>query len=112
MLSLISGNEKGKSLKVAKQIVVEIRHNNGKLYTGNTLHILCGVQRYLREEKTVVLIFFQIVISILDCEMKVLQSQGVVTKKKQAEPIIHSEEEKLWETALLGHKNPQNLWTS
>ena len=41
--------------------------------------------------------------------MKQLRSQGVGTKKKQAEPTLASEEEILWEKGLLGDKSPQSL---
>ena len=65
--------------------IVEIRRNNGKPYTSNTLHqILCGVQRYLREETGSSVDFFsdsdfRFLKSVLDKE---LCSQGVGTKKK------------------------------
>ena len=40
------------------KFIVEIRHNDGKPYTGTTLHqILCGIQRHLREETDLLLIF-------------------------------------------------------
>ena len=47
--------------------------------------------------------------STLDGEMKRLQSLGMGSKKRQAEPISVTEEEKLWEMGLLGDKNPQTL---
>ncbi len=45
----------------------------------------------------------------LDAEMKQLQSQGVGTKSKQAEPLTEQEEELLWERQLLGESCPQTL---
>ena len=47
--------------------------------------------------------------STLDAEMKRLQSKGVGSKKRQAEPLTESEEEKLWETQQLGAHSPQSL---
>ena len=67
---------------------MEIRRNDGKPYTGNTLHqILCGVQRYLREETGSSVDFFsdgdmRFLKSVLDSQMKELRCQGVGTKKK------------------------------
>ena len=57
--------------------------------------ILCGIQCYLREEA---IDFFSdreffFLKNVLDSEMKQLLSQGVGTKKKQAEPILASDEE-------------------
>ena len=45
----------------------------------------------------------------LDNRMKELSSKGIVTAKKQAEPISLSEEEKLWQLGLLGDKDPETL---
>ena len=45
----------------------------------------------------------------LDAEMKRLQKKGLGSKKRQAEPISIEEEEKLWNSCLLGSNNPQAL---
>ena len=93
----------------------EIRRNDGKPYTGTTPHqILRGIQRHLCEETDLTIDFFSdpefwFLKSVLDIEMKQLHSQGVGTKKKQAELILASEEEILWEKGLLGDKSPQSL---
>ncbi len=46
----------------------------------------------------------------LDAEMKRLQSKGLGSKKRQAEPLSLDEEEILWENGLLGDKDPHQ-WT-
>ena len=47
--------------------------------------------------------------STLDSEMKKIQSLGIGTKKKQAEPLTIDEEELLWQTGQLGNHSPQAL---
>ncbi len=41
--------------------------------------------------------------------MKRLQSKGLGSKKRQAEPLSLDEEEILWEKGLLGDKDPHTL---
>ena len=45
----------------------------------------------------------------LDREMKRLQSLGIGTKKRQAEPLTEEEEEQLWQTGKVGYHSPQAL---
>ena len=47
--------------------------------------------------------------SSLDAEMKRLQSSGLGTFKKQAEPLTLEEEELLWQKKILGDHNPKAL---
>ena len=97
--SKLAEMSKANHCKWLSRFIVEIRCNNGKPYTGNTLHQnLCGIQRYLREETRDAINFFSVrefffLKNVLDSEMKQLLSQGVGTKKKQAEPILASDEE-------------------
>ena len=96
------------------KFLVEIRRNDGKAYTGTTLHqILCGVQHHLREKTDCSIDLFsdpefRFLKSVLDSQMKELRSQGIGAKKR-AEPVTASEEEMLWMKGLLGDKNPQTL---
>lgn len=46
--------------------------------------------------------------SSLDAEMKRLQSKGLGSTHKQAEPLTEDEEELLWEKILGGH-SPETL---
>ena len=41
--------------------------------------------------------------------MKRLQSTGIGSKQKQAEPLTHKDVELLWEKNLLGDSTPQSL---
>ena len=45
----------------------------------------------------------------LDSEMKRIQSAGIGSKRRQAEPLTEKEEELLWSTGQLGHHTPQAL---
>ena len=45
----------------------------------------------------------------LDLEMKKVQSLGIGTKKKQAEPLTSEDEEVLWQAGELGDHSPQAL---
>ena len=45
----------------------------------------------------------------LDAELKRLQSNGVGSKRRQAEPLAEEEEEILWQKGLLGVSSPQTL---
>ena len=47
--------------------------------------------------------------STLNGEMKRLQSKGISSTHKQAEPLTEEEEEQLWENNILGDHNPQSL---
>ncbi len=48
-------------------------------------------------------------IASLNAEMKRLQSKGMGSTQKQAEPLSTQEEEQLWENQLLGDHSPQAL---
>lgn len=45
----------------------------------------------------------------LDAEMKRLQSSGLGSTHKQAEPLSREEEELLWEKNILGGHSPESL---
>ena len=95
--------------------ILEVRKRNGDEFPPNYLHhIVCGIQRYLRMNGQPAINFFNdpafaLFKMNLDAEMKRLQKKGLGSKKRQAEPISIEEEEKLWNSCLLGSNNPQAL---
>ena len=97
------------------RFVLEVRKKDGSVYLANTIHHLCcGVMRYVKEcGKHELDIFrdpaFAKLRATLDSEMKRVQSLGIGTKKRQAEPLTDEEEELLWQTGQLGDHSSQTL---
>ena len=97
------------------QFIGEVRKRDGSVYPPNTLHhIVCGVMRYLRWNGRPDIDFFKDpqfagFRASLDAEMKLLQSQGEGSKKRQAEVVTEEEENLLWERGYLGDATPQSL---
>ena len=88
---------------------------DGSEYPPNTLyHITCSIMRHVRWHQHPSIDFFTDSDFItfkasLDAEMKRLQSQGIGTKKRQAEVLSEEDEDSLWGKGLLGDKPPQSL---
>jgi hypothetical protein len=98
------------------RFVLEVRKVNGSEYPPNTLHhIVCGILRHLKNSNnsSEIDIFkdpeFHGFRCSLDAEMKRLQSKGVGSVHKQAEPFTTEEEELLWEKKILGDHSPDAL---
>ena len=95
--------------------VLEVRKKNGNVFVPNTLHhICCGIMRYVRiNGMPEVDIFkdpgFSQFRMVLDAEMKHLQSAGIGSVHRKAEPITFEEEEILWQKGILGDHTPQSL---
>ena len=91
----------------------EARKKDGLEYPPNTLyHLVCGIMRHIRHNcGRPEIDFFKDsrFRSSLDAEMKRLQSAGIGSVKKQAEPLTIEEEERLWENKILGDHNPKAL---
>ena len=97
------------------RFILEVRKINGSEYPPNTLyHLVCGIMRHVRNSKSCEIDFFKdpefcsFRVS-LDAEMKRLQSKGVGSVHKQAEPFTMEEEELLWERKILGDHSPEAL---
>ena len=111
--TLLEMNEESLSHWLTR-FVLEVRKMDGTEYPPNTLHhIVCGIMRHLRNENYTVDIFkdkeFSQFRSSLDAEMKRLQSKGIGSVHKQAEPFTKEEEELLWENKILGDHSPEAL---
>ena len=97
------------------RFILEVRKKDGSEYPANTLHhITCGLMRHLRQNGQPEIDFFKDPTfsdfrATLDSEMKRVQSKGIGSKKRQAEPLTVEEEELLWESGQLGHHSPQAL---
>ena len=97
------------------RFILEVRKRNGSVYPANTLHhICCGLMRHLRQSGQPEIDFFKDLAFSefrlsLDAEMKRLQSEGIGSKRKQAEILSEAEENLLWERGFLGERTPQTL---
>ena len=97
------------------RFVLEARKVDGTEYPPNTLHhIVCGIMRHMRSTTMPGVDFysdseFAHLKCSLDAEMKRLQSMGLGSSHKQAEPLTNEDEEQLWEKKILGGHNPQSL---
>ena len=95
--------------------IFEVRKKDGSEFLPDTLHhVISGIQRFLRcNGRPSIDIYkdaeFADFRSCLDSEMKRLQSSGLGSRKKKAEPLSLEEEELLWRKGLLGDGNPQAL---
>ncbi len=77
-------------------------------------HIICGIMRHLRCNSKPEIDFFKDAeftsfTSSLNAEMNRLQSMGIGSNHRQAEPLTNEEEELLWEKKILGDHTPQSL---
>ena len=93
----------------------EIRKKNGLEYPPNTLHhIVSGIMRHIPHDcgRPEVDFFkepgFSDFRSSLDAEIKCLQSAGLGSEKKQAEPLTLEEEELLWEKKIWETTTPRH----
>ena len=95
--------------------IFEVRKKDGSEFLPDTIHhIVSGIQRFLRcNGKPSIDIYkdaeFADFRSCLDSEMRRLQSSGLGSRKRKAEPLSLEEEELLWRKGLLGDGNPQAL---
>ena len=98
------------------RFIHEARKKDSREYAPITLyHLLCGIMRHIRHNcgRSAIDFFkdpeFSDFRSSLDAEMKRLQSAGMGSVKKQAEPLTLEEEEQLWEKKILSDHSPKAL---
>jgi len=91
-----------------QRFVMEIRRQDGTDYPPNTiLQLVCGLQRYLRNECCRPYVNFMLAGNqfndfrkSLDTRMKELFSDGVGGKKSSSDPVTMQDELKFWETGV------------
>ncbi|XP_060562763.1 uncharacterized protein LOC132722310 [Ruditapes philippinarum] len=99
------------------RFVVEVRKQNGDYFPPESLyHLVCGLLRKLRDcgisgmnfldEKNPDYARFR---SVLDAQMKFLTKEGVVGKRREAQPILEDEEKVIWEKGVFGNKDALSL---
>ena len=99
------------------QFVFETRRQDGNPYPPKTLYqLVCGLQRFLRENgRPEVAMFdeknptFDKSRKVLDARMKQLMSQGVGTATKSAEPLTAEQEIILWDKDLFSVLSAEGL---
>jgi hypothetical protein len=96
------------------RFVLEVRKENGEAYPAEMLYeIVISLQLYLamygREMKFLNDVEFVCLKNTLDSKMKDLTKQGIRARRRQAEIITEEEEDKLWQTGVLGDKTPKQL---
>ncbi len=97
--------------------VLETRKSNSQLFPPKTIYLLLsGILRHARQVNTHAPNFldknnikFQSLHAVLDNLFKELQKDGVAKDTKHAEIIAKEDEIKLWETNVIGTKNPKAL---
>ena len=98
--------------------VAETRKVNGERYPPTTLHLLLsGLQRHMKavDKQKAPNIFakndatFQTLHNTMDSVYRKLRSDGVGAQKRSAEPFTKEEENKLWESGVLGVHDPTSL---
>ena len=98
-----------------ERFTLEARKVDGTEYQPNSIyHIVCGIMRYIRIQKQGSIDFFKDpefagLRSSLDGEMKRLQSKGLGSTHKLAEPFTMEEEDILWGKNILGDHSPETL---
>ena len=100
------------------RFITEVRRKDGTDYPPNTLtQITAGLQRHLREEcdrPGINLLkkddtTFDLFRKSLDARMKELTNRGVGVKVKRADPVLKSDEEKMWSTGVLNMDSSTGL---
>ena len=99
------------------QFIVEARKANREYYPPSSLHqLLCGILRHMRETNPHCPNFldkkdarFQQLHRSLDVHFNKLHSNGIGRQVKHAEIISKNDEQRLWESGLMGVSDPRAL---
>ena len=95
------------------RFILKAREKYGTVYPPNTLHhLVAGLMRHLRQSGKVLHIFRDAKFSEFSDAKFSLQSEGVGSRKRQAEVITEEEENLMWEKGLLGDTTPRSLLDS
>ena len=97
--------------------VSEVRKEDGAEYTPRSIsQFVAGLQRYINERKPAPVRLadasnptFRPLHTALDKRYCQLHTQGVGTKRKQAEVVSNHEEQQLWERGVLSSESPSGL---
>ena len=96
------------------RFICEVRKVDGSEYPGATTYeMVTSLQKYLEMNR----IYYKLLTDehfkelqlTLDVEMKRKAQEGINQSKKQARPVTHDEDEKLWTLGTLGSENPLQL---
>lgn len=97
--------------------VLEVRKTDGTKYPPQSIHlILCGLQRYMQHKNNTLTSFldkgdvrFRGLRGVMESVFQSLHREGLGTEVKHAPVISVEEEEKLWESKMLGDDSPEVL---
>ena len=96
------------------RFICEVRKVDGTEYPGATTYeLLTSLQKHLEMNRVYYKLLtddhFKELQLTLDAEMKRKAKEGINQPNKQAKPVTHDDEEKLWTMNTLGSENPMQL---
>ena len=99
------------------RFIMRVKRQDGLDYPPKSLYLIsCGLLRHLRDEGVHDKNFldssnakFAEFRKVLDSKMKELLTQGIGTKRKQADPILPEDEAVIWDKGVFGMKNGETL---
>ena len=114
-MSLMTDNKDALCEELCK-FVVEIRKTDKTQYPPRTIQlILCGLQRYIRQEKPRTPVNFtsdpefQKLRNVCDTYYRELHSKGIGAEVKRTPVLTIADEDKLWATSVLSLETPEGL---
>ena len=114
-MSLLT-NDRGVLCEELCKFVVEIRKTNKTQYPPRSIQlILCGLQRYIRQERPQSSVNFttdpefQKLWNVSDTYYMKLHSKGISAEVKRMPVLTIADEDKLWTTGVLSLDTPEGL---